>query len=59
MIGNNNVFIEHYIVIGGKRRGDRKTTSKVVGIGHECVYVQNRSHTGTRTVKQEDIIKLI
>ncbi len=57
-MNNNNVYVEHWLVLGGKRL-DHKTVSKVVGIGHKCVYVQNRSHTGTRTIKQEHLIRLV
>ena len=56
---NNNVFIKHYVVMGGKRRGDLNTISLVVGIGPECVYVTNHSHTGRKQVNQEDIIELL
>lgn len=57
MIDNRNVYVEHWVVFLGKRR--HKTISRVVGIGHECVYVSNRSHTGHRMVRQEDLIRLV
>ena len=58
MADNSKVYVEHYVVMLGKVR-ELTTTSKVVGIGHECVYVKNISHTGTKIVKQEHLIRLI
>ncbi len=58
-MNNNNVFVEHYATFCGRRYKDHKTISQVVGIGHECVYVKNRSHTGTKKIKQEDLIRLV
>ena len=58
VIDNSKVYVEHYVVLLGKVR-DLTTVSKVVGIGHECVYVKNSSHTGTKVVKQEHLIRLV